>query len=67
MRAMASSDAPILTAWMWKWSRFRRSIAPTEESTDAASREHVTQYIYRHPEKFRLAHLTQTPDLGQLR
>jgi spore coat polysaccharide biosynthesis protein SpsF len=37
------------------------------ESTDAASREHVTQYIYRHPEKFRLAHLTQTPDLGQLR
>jgi spore coat polysaccharide biosynthesis protein SpsF len=37
------------------------------EATDPGSREHVTQYIYRHPEKFRLAHLTQTPDLGLLR
>jgi len=27
----------------------------------------VTQYIYRHPEAFRIAHLTQTPDLGALR
>lgn len=37
------------------------------EATDPADREHVTQYIYRHPEKFRLAHLTQTPDLEALR
>ena len=37
------------------------------EATNPESREHVTQYIYRHPEKFRLAHLTQTPDLGALR
>jgi spore coat polysaccharide biosynthesis protein SpsF len=37
------------------------------EATEAAAREHVTQYIYRHPETFRLAHLTQTPDLGALR
>jgi spore coat polysaccharide biosynthesis protein SpsF len=37
------------------------------EATDAGHREHVTQYIYHHPEKFRLAHLTQTADLGALR
>lgn len=37
------------------------------EATDPEFREHVTQYIYHHPEKFRLAHLTQTPDLGALR
>lgn len=37
------------------------------EAIDATAREHVTQYIYRHPEVFRLAHLTQTPDLGALR
>jgi spore coat polysaccharide biosynthesis protein SpsF len=37
------------------------------EATAAEFREHVTQYIYRNPEKFRLAHLTQTPDLGALR
>jgi spore coat polysaccharide biosynthesis protein SpsF len=37
------------------------------EATNPESREHVTQYIYRHPENFRLAHLTQTPDLGALR
>ncbi|MGB8398406.1 cytidylyltransferase domain-containing protein [Bradyrhizobium sp.] len=37
------------------------------EATNPESREHVTQYIYRHPEKFRLAHLTQIPDLGALR
>jgi spore coat polysaccharide biosynthesis protein SpsF len=37
------------------------------EANDASAREHVTQYIYRHPERFRLAHLTQTPDLGALR
>lgn len=37
------------------------------EATDASAREHVTQHIYRHPETFRLAHLTQTPDLGALR
>lgn len=37
------------------------------EATDPGHREHVTQYIYCHPEKFRLAHLTQVPDLGLLR
>jgi spore coat polysaccharide biosynthesis protein SpsF len=37
------------------------------EATSIELREHVTQYIYRHPEKFRLAHLTQTPDLAALR
>jgi len=37
------------------------------EATDPSQREHVTQYIYRHPEKFRLAHLVQTPDLAALR
>jgi spore coat polysaccharide biosynthesis protein SpsF len=37
------------------------------EAADPESREHVTQYICRHPEKFRLAHLTQTPDLGASR
>jgi spore coat polysaccharide biosynthesis protein SpsF len=38
-----------------------------KEATEPWAREHVTQYIYGHPEKFRLAHLTQTPDLGALR
>lgn len=37
------------------------------EAADPSAREHVTQYIYRHPETFRLAHLTQTPNLGALR
>jgi spore coat polysaccharide biosynthesis protein SpsF len=37
------------------------------EAMEPWAREHVTQYIYAHPEKFRLAHLTQTPDLGALR
>jgi spore coat polysaccharide biosynthesis protein SpsF len=37
------------------------------EATEPGHREHVTQYIYHHPEIFRLADLTQTPDLGLLR
>ena len=37
------------------------------EATNTEHREHMTQYIYHHPEKFRLAHLTQTPDLAALR
>ncbi len=37
------------------------------EAIDMSEREHVTQYIYRHPEMFRIAHLTQTPDLGAMR
>ncbi|MFO1109725.1 MAG: glycosyltransferase family protein [Bradyrhizobium sp.] len=37
------------------------------EATAPGHREHVTQYIYHNPGKFRLAHLTQTPDLGLLR
>jgi spore coat polysaccharide biosynthesis protein SpsF len=37
------------------------------EATNPGHREHVTQYIYHHPETFRLAHLTQAPDLAALR
>ena len=37
------------------------------EATDAGEREHVTQYIYRHPEAFQLVHLTQTRNLAALR
>jgi spore coat polysaccharide biosynthesis protein SpsF len=37
------------------------------DATNPSHREHVTQYIYHHPEKFRVAHLTQTPDLQALR
>jgi spore coat polysaccharide biosynthesis protein SpsF len=36
-------------------------------ATSPSEREHVTAYIYRHPELFRIAQLTQTPDLGALR
>lgn len=37
------------------------------EAVDKYEREHVTPYIYRHPELFRLAHLTQAPNLAELR
>lgn len=36
-------------------------------ANDTGEREHVTQYIYRHPEAFQLAHLTQSSDLSALR
>jgi len=34
---------------------------------DSYEREHVTPYLYRHPELFRGAHLVQQPDLSALR
>ena len=37
------------------------------EATDAYDREHVTPFIYRHPERFRIAGLTRTPSLAHLR
>lgn len=37
------------------------------EAVDSYEREHVTPYVYRHPELFRLAHLKQASDLKELR
>lgn len=37
------------------------------EAADRYEREHVTPYVYRHPELFRLAHLIQSPNLAELR
>jgi spore coat polysaccharide biosynthesis protein SpsF len=37
------------------------------ETADPYDREHVTPFFYRHPERFRVAQLTQTPDLNALR
>lgn len=37
------------------------------EATDAAEREHVTPYLYRHPERFRLANLRSGLGLGDER
>ena len=47
----------------------RRSVLETayQDATEQFDREHVTPFIYRHPERFPLAHLRQTPDLGLLR
>ena len=41
--------------------------AAWRESTLPSEREHVTPFIYHHPERFRLGTLTQTPDLSRLR
>jgi len=41
--------------------------AAWRESTLPSEREHVTPFIYRHPERFRLGGLTQSPDLSHLR
>jgi len=38
-----------------------------EEAVDPYEREHVTPFIYRRPERFRLAGLTRTPSLAHLR
>lgn len=35
-----------------------------EEASDPPEREHVTPYLYRHPERFRLANLRSGHDLG---
>jgi spore coat polysaccharide biosynthesis protein SpsF len=37
------------------------------EATDAYDREHVTPFIYRQPDRFRLATLTRQPSLAHLR
>jgi spore coat polysaccharide biosynthesis protein SpsF len=37
------------------------------ESSDAKAREEITNFAYRHPEQFRLAHLVQSPDRSLLR
>jgi len=37
------------------------------EATAPAQREHVTSFIYQHPERFRLGNFTGTPDLSGLR
>jgi spore coat polysaccharide biosynthesis protein SpsF len=37
------------------------------EATDPYEREHVTPYLYRHPERFSVAHLTQDRDDSGLR
>lgn len=42
-------------------------LAAWREATDPYDREHVTPFIYRHPERFTLADLTQGRDEGHLR
>jgi spore coat polysaccharide biosynthesis protein SpsF len=41
--------------------------AAAAEATDAYDREHVTPFIYRQPDRFRLATLTREPSLAHLR
>lgn len=41
--------------------------AAFHESTDQLSREHVTPFIYRHPERFRLGHVTYREDQSRHR
>lgn len=41
--------------------------AAAAEATDPFEREHVTQFIYRRPTRFRIAHLAQPDDLNELR
>lgn len=41
--------------------------AAAAEATDPYEREHVTPYLYRRPERFRLAQLTQSRDLSDRR
>jgi len=38
-----------------------------EEDTAAATREHVTPYIYRHPDRFALTRVASPEDLSQIR
>jgi spore coat polysaccharide biosynthesis protein SpsF len=41
--------------------------AAAAEATDPYEREHVTAFIYRRPERFRIAYLSRTPSLAHLR
>lgn len=41
--------------------------AAFEQTRDAYDREHVTPFIYRRPERFKLANLERDPPLGDLR
>jgi spore coat polysaccharide biosynthesis protein SpsF len=41
--------------------------AAAAEATDPYEREHVTPFIYRRPERFRLAWIVRTPSLAHLR
>lgn len=52
-------DVEVITA-----SALRTAAA---EATDPAEREHVTPFLYRHPERFRLANLRHDQPLGQER
>ena len=36
------------------------------EAVDPYEREHVTPFLYRHPERFRIANLASGQDLGDL-
>jgi spore coat polysaccharide biosynthesis protein SpsF len=42
-------------------------IAAAAETTDPYDREHVTPFLYRHPERFKLANLARHPALPDLR
>ena len=41
--------------------------AAWREAALPSEREHVTPFIYHHPERFRLGRLVQSPDLSRLR
>jgi spore coat polysaccharide biosynthesis protein SpsF len=47
--------------------RSQALFAAEAEATDPYEREHVTPFIYRRPERFRLASLTRTPSYAHLR
>lgn len=38
-----------------------------KEASNASDREHVTPFLYKHPERFRLANFTHVPDISQYR
>src|SRR5690606_27305563 len=48
---------------------FSRSVLETmlREAGECAEREHVTPYLYRHPERFRIVDHVRSDDLSQLR
>jgi spore coat polysaccharide biosynthesis protein SpsF len=47
--------------------RAQHLAATTREATDPYEREHVTPFLYRHPERFRLENLERSPPLPDLR
>jgi len=47
--------------------RFRCLAEAHEEATAPSEREHVTSFIYKHPERFNLGSVTQTEDLSSIR